>query len=84
MRGMKTNHTQYCSVLMATALASVPAFADFDLNLDLGGAPLKDIRSSTCGPVVGYAGCNGWASDTELFIARSNETAQALLDCCFL
>ena len=81
MRGMKTNHTQYCSVLMATALASVPAFADFDLNLDLGGAPLKDIRSSTCGPVVGYAGCNGWASDAELFIARSNETAQALLDC---
>ena len=31
--------------------------------------------------MVGYAGCNGWGSDAELFIARSNETAQALLDC---
>ena len=39
------------------ALVGTAAFADFEINLDLGEKPIRDARTSTCGPMVGYAGC---------------------------
>ena len=49
---MKTR-TLLAAACAATALG---AFADFDINLDLSGKAIKDVRTSTCGPEIGYAG----------------------------
>ena len=44
--------------------ASVAARADFAIDVDMSADPIKDVRTSTCGPEVGYAGClmqyKGW------------------------
>ena len=55
--------------LMAVTIAATAfgAFADFEINLDLSGKPAKDARTTNCGPMVGYAGCNGWGSDEFIF-----------------
>ena len=38
-------------------LACAPcAFAGFNVEIDLNAQPLKDVRASTCGPIIGYAG----------------------------
>ncbi len=46
------------NVLMTglAAGAAFGAFADFEIDLDLGEKPIRDARTSTCGPMVGYAG----------------------------
>ena len=55
-------------ILAAGAAAfALGAFADFEINLDLSGKPVKDARTTKCGPMVGYAGCNGWGSDEFIF-----------------
>ena len=62
--------------------AAFGAFADFEINVDLAKKDvLKDVRQSTCGPIIGYAGCKGWAPDWWIFGENRDETAQALLDC---
>ena len=55
-------------ILAAGAAAfALGAFADFEINLDLSGKPVKGARTTKCGPMVGYAGCNGWGSDEFIF-----------------
>ena len=68
--------------LMAAAVAATAlgAFADFDINLDLSGKAIKDVRTSTCGPEIGYAGtlaCEG-IDETDLFDTRKEETARLM------
>ena len=41
---------------LAAALAAVPAFADFEINLDPKATPIKDQRPNDCGPSLGYNG----------------------------
>ena len=60
------------------------SMADFRLDLDLSGQPVKDVRKSTCGPIVGYAGCRFYGyglpadPDTYWFQDHGLETAQAM------
>ncbi|MBQ7722181.1 MAG: hypothetical protein IJT64_04665 [Kiritimatiellae bacterium] len=42
--------------IMGCATAAMTAFANFDIELDIKAAPIRDVRTSTCGPVIGYAG----------------------------
>ena len=62
------------------------SMADFRLDLDLSGQPVKDVRKSTCGPIVGYAGCRFYGyglpadPDTYWFQDHKFETAQAMKD----
>ena len=61
---------------------SFASFADFDISLDLSGKPIKDVRESTCGPEIGYAGCamdmSPGANDTYFFEEHGCETARAM------
>ena len=43
-----------CCLFCATVSAA--ALADFDINLDIKAPPIRDVRTSTCGPIIGYAG----------------------------
>ena len=66
-------------VIFAAAIAAgvISANADFALNLDLSGKPVRDVRTSRCGPIVGYAGCfmgNG-GDDNFWFDENKFETA---------
>ena len=62
------------------------AKADFKIDLDLSGKPVKDVRKSTCGPIIGYAGCRFYGyglpadPDTYWFQDHGLETAQAMKD----
>ena len=70
--------------LMAVAVAATAfgAFADFEINLDLSGKPVKDARTTKCGPMVGYAGCsgsgNGWGTDEFVFEEDKVQTSWAM------
>ena len=64
---------------VAAAASAMSVNADFALNLDLSGKPVRDVRTSRCGPIVGYAGClMGNDDDTFWFDKNKYETARAL------
>lgn len=73
-------------LLALAIIAATAAKADFSIDIDMGAVPIKDARKSTCGPLVGYAGCTmqygGYkASDFgEEFWFRDNadETSRAM------
>ena len=74
-------------LLTGAALVAWCAQAEFEANLDWGVKPLKDVRTSTCGPIVGYAGCTmdmkpgqkgGCAGDSFWFVTNKYETARAM------
>lgn len=67
-------------IAASVAMAAIcSANADFSLNLDLSGKPVRDVRTSRCGPVVGYAGClMGDGNDTYWFDEYKFETARAM------
>ena len=44
-------------VAASAALASAAAFADFEIEIDPAAKPIRDVRQSTSGTLVGYAGC---------------------------
>ena len=62
----------------AAALAGTSAFADFDITLDLGEKPIRDARTSTCGPMVGYAGCLANTDEAYWFSSNKVETARVM------
>ena len=66
--------------LMAAAAAATAfgAFADFDITLDLGEKPIRDVRTSTCGPMVGYAGCLANSNEEYWFSSNKVETARVM------
>ena len=64
--------------LLAAASA---AYADFDVDLDISGRPMRDVRTSTCGPMIGYAGClagQDMASSAYWFVTNRLETSRAM------
>ena len=72
--------------LLAAALAatSFGAFADFEINLDLGQKPIKDMRTTGCGPGMGFNGAmeatftNIEGNDDVLFVSNRLETADVM------
>jgi len=67
-----------CAVLSAGC-----AWADFALDLDWKAKPIRDVRASTCGPIVGYAGCLveiqlGENYETYLFDTDKENTSRVL------
>ena len=79
---MKRHNGIYLAAVLCCA-ASV-GLADFAIDVDLSADPIKDVRTSTCGPEVGYAGClfpiNGpnEIADTYWFKTRAAETSRAM------
>ena len=72
------------NILMTGLVAGVAfgAFADFEINLDLAKKDvLKDVRQSTCGPIIGYAGCKGWAPDWWIFGENRGSTSARWAPC---
>ena len=61
----------------AALVCAAAAYADFDIAIDINAKPMKDVRTSTCGPEVGYAGCH-WGDDTYWFDTNKEETARAM------
>ena len=76
------------SINLAAALccAASTGLADFAIDVDLSADPIKDVRTSTCGPEVGYAGCfmqiKGWygtdAGEEYWFRDHAAETSRAM------
>ena len=80
---MKT-HVGICFAAALCGAASVAARADFSIAVDMSADPIKDVRTSTCGPEVGYAGCNfpidgpNEPADTYWFKTRAADTSRAM------
>ena len=53
--------------------------ADFDITLDPGKKPIRDARQSTCGPLVGYAGCFSGLSNNDKFYFEDNREATSAI-----
>ncbi len=64
----------------ALAAAALSANADLSIEIDPDAAPVKDVRKSTCGPEVGYAGCfmECGRGDDFWFGENADETARAM------
>jgi len=62
---------------MAACLAGV-AFADFDLNLDLSGKPIRDLSKTTSKAVVGYISAMHEYGDDYWFVSNRWETAAVM------
>jgi len=69
-------------VTLALALFAGTARADFAIDLDFAAKPMKDVRTSTCGPEMGYAGCamemGPGRGDTYFFETHGEDTARAM------
>ena len=71
--------------LLAAALAAIAfgARADFSIDLDIGTKPIKDVRTSTCGPEIGYAGTlasqQDWGLDEEFLFGEDAENTARLM-----
>ena len=67
---------------IAAAFCAGSAFAEFSIVVDPKAKPIHDTRSSTCGPVVGYAGCamqmGPGVSDSYFFDEVKYDTAKAM------
>ncbi len=82
---MKTHNGFYLAAVLCCA-ASVAARADFAIDVDMSADPIKDVRTSTCGPEVGYAGClmqyKGWygtdVGEEYWFRDHAAETSRAM------
>ena len=44
------------TVAAATLGLAAVALAGIDIELDMNSKPIRDVRTSTCGPIIGYAG----------------------------
>ena len=72
---MKTRNIVMTGLVAGAAFG---AFADFEINLDLGEKPIRDARTSTCGPMVGYAGCLANTDEAYWFSSNKVETARVM------
>lgn len=76
------------TVAAAMAIFKLSALADFDINLDLDAQPIKDVRKTNTGTLIGYAGAfNGEqgsgpiTEDSYWFVTNKIETARAFRAC---
>ena len=59
-------------------VASVGAFADFSINLDLSGKPIRDLSKSTSKAIVGYISAMHEYGDDYWFVSNKVQTAAAM------
>ena len=62
----------------AAAICAFSTFADFEIDLDFDATPIRDMRKSTCFPMVGYAGCLANTDEAYWFSSNKVETARAM------
>ena len=62
----------------AAAICAFSTFADFEIDLDFDATPIRDMRKSTCFPMVGYAGCLANTDEACWFSSNKVETARAM------
>ena len=76
--------------LLAAALAatSFGAFADIEIDLDLAQKPIKDVRKTNTGTLIGYSGAfnsmqgtGPGGEDSLWFVSNKVETARAFREC---
>ena len=66
------------AVAAMSVLASTGAFADFNLNLDLSGKPMRDLSKTTSKAIVGYISAMHAYGDDYWFVSNKCETAAAM------
>ena len=66
------------AVAAMSVLASAGAFADFNLNLDLSGKPMRDLSKTTSKAIVGYISAMHAYGDDYWFVSNKCETAAAM------
>ena len=66
------------AVAAMSVLASTVAFADFNLNLDLSGKPMRDLSKSTSKAIVGYISAMHAYGDDYWFVTNKYETAAVM------
>ena len=81
---MKREKRILFAAALACAATAASAGTDFAIDVDMAAEPIKDVRTSTCGPEVGYAGCNfpidgpNEPADTYWFKTRAADTSRAM------
>ena len=66
------------AVAAMSVLASTGAFADFSLNLDLSGKPMRDLSKTTSKAIVGYISAMHAYGDDYWFVSNKYETAAVM------
>ena len=66
------------AVAAMSVLASTGAFADFSLNLDLSGKPMRDLSKTTSKAIVGYISAMHAYGDDYWFVSNKYETASVM------
>ena len=66
------------AVAAMSVLASAGAFADFNLNLDLSGKPMRDLSKTTSKAIVGYISAMHAYGDDYWFVTNKYETAAVM------
>ena len=66
------------AVAAMSVLASTGAFADFSLNLDLSGNPMRDLSKTTSKAIVGYISAMHAYGDDYWFVSNKYETAAVM------
>ncbi|MBR2066258.1 MAG: hypothetical protein IJ983_04110, partial [Kiritimatiellae bacterium] len=66
------------AVAAMSVLASTGAFADFSLNLDLSGKPMRDLSKTTSKAIVGYISAMHAYGDDYWFVTNKYETAAVM------
>ncbi len=66
------------AVAAMSVLASAGAFADFNLNLDLSGKPMRDLSKTTSKAIVGYISAMHAYGDDYWFVSNKYETASVM------
>ena len=66
------------AVAAMSVLASTGAFADFNLNLDLSGKPMRDLSKTTSKAIVGYISAMHEYGDDYWFVSNKYETASVM------
>lgn len=68
--------------LLLSAFGCSSLFAEVQILLDADAKPVRDVRASTCGTVMGYAGCamnmGPGAGDSYFFGEVKDDTARAM------
>ena len=66
------------AVAAMSVLASTGAFADFNINLDLSGKPMRDLSKTTSKAIVGYISAMHAYGDDYWFVSNKYETASVM------
>ena len=66
------------AVAAMSVLASAGAFADFNINLDLSGKPMRDLSKTTSKAIVGYISAMHAYGDDYWFVSNKYETASVM------